>query len=175
MTFKVENNAEYNQYVQNLVAAGMAVESKTGKFTTMGRSGDGNAFLKGDIITLPDAIKVIHPVINGVASKGEAIVVQITNGDATRFGLFYPSALSKRTIVVKVDDKGNAVSEMPRKPGGTAAQWYQSRAGQMNQQIMEDMLKEGKQIKVSMVERVLQPVYRGEGLEATMIYDFDFV
>lgn len=175
MTFKVENNADYDQYVENLVFTGMAVVSETGKFTTMGRSGDGNAFLEGDIITLPDVIKVFHPVINGTISKGEAIVVQITNGNNTRFGLFYPSALSKRTIVAKVDDENNVVSETPRKPDGTAAKWYQSRAGQMVQKIMEDMLIEDCQIKVTKAERVLQPVYRGEGLETTMIYDFDFV
>lgn len=175
MTFKVENNADYNQYVQNLVASGNAVESETGKFTTMGRSGDGNSFSKEDIITLPDVIKVVHPKINGVISKGEAIVVQITNGAATRFGLFYPTALAKRTIVVKVDDKGTVVDERPRKPSGTAAAWYQQRSGQMVQQIMEDMIKEDKQIKVTKAERVLQPVYRGEGIETTIIYDFDFV
>lgn len=144
-------------------------------FTKTVRSGDGNGFETGDIITLPSEIKPLAIKINGSTNKAEGILVKVTRNGDVRYQVFYPSCLSKRTVVCEADAEGNAINKQPaRKPDGDAAKWYQKKAGMKVMDVMKEMAALGKDIKVSFKKTVKTPVYNGVGVTDTNIYNFDF-
>lgn len=155
-----------------------AVGEVGSKFSGVVRSGQGMGFMEGDVITLPDTLEnqVLDLPIAGSTNTYKAIIVKITdkNGVA-RYQPFSPNTLSRRTNVLKVDTDGKVIGNEFKSANGTAAEFYQGKAGQEQTSIVEELINLGKDIKVTKVEPIKTYVYRSTNVIDANIYTFDFV
>lgn len=160
----------YNSYVKD-----GAVELSSG-FSGIGSSGYSSSFNEGEIITLPNVSKVLGMHINGSQNQAEAIIVKVTcpNG-AIRYQPFFPKSLAKRTSVLDIDAEGRVINQRFERTRGTAAEWYRQQNGRPVQDIVEDLIKMGKEIKVSKVELVDAFRFGSTDIIKTNLYTFDFV
>lgn len=170
----IKDDAKYNEVYNALLQTKEAFAISD--FTRTVRNGNGNGFEVGDIISLPDEIKPLQIPIQGSTQKAEGILVKVTDtSNVVRYQIFYPSALAKRTVVCKIDAENHILEKNPRKPEGTAATWYQERAGKKVTDVMKEMATLGKDIKVTFAENVKQPVFNGIGVTDTRIYNYELV
>lgn len=170
---KDDSNFEkvYNAYINN-------GNAPLRKFTGVGSTGDGNGFSEGDVISLPDDLSkaMLAITIPGSTRKAEALLCKVTSHTgAVRYQPFFVKSMAKRTMVLKFDAEGNVVDQIPTKPNGSAAAWWQSQAGHDNHEIVTNLLAMDKDIKITKV--VPEKTYRYGTTEViyTKVYTYDFV
>lgn len=171
MAFSVENNSDYQKVYNAYANTG----EKLNAFTGIARSGDPQGFNKGDIITLPDKIEPIRVPVGTAGNKAELIIVKVKSGSREQYMPFYPTSFSKRIYEIQVDADRKYVKDLDVvKPLGTAAKFYQERANESVQTIMEEMLKMGKEIVVSEARPAYQLRFGTTDVQQTRQYTFDF-
>ena len=172
MSFVIDNNEDY-QKVYNAYAN---IGEKVSKFSGVARSGDAQGFNEGDIITLPDKIEPIKMPVGTSGRTADLIIVKVKSGSREQYMPFYPTSFAKRIYEIQVDDDKKYVKDLGLcKPLGTAAEFYQSHANQSIQSVMEEMIKTGKEIKVSEARTCYQFAFGTTDVQQTRQYTFDFV
>lgn len=159
----------YKAYLNN-----GATEAPNG-FTGVGTTGDGNGFAEGDVITLPNVAKVLNIPFGTDGRTGEGMIVKVTSKTGSvRYQPFYPKSLAKRTNVLQLD-KGVVVSNKYDKASGTAANFYQQRAGQEIKSIVNQLIANGQDIVVTKVTPVKTYAFRSTEVIDSNLYQYDFV
>ncbi|MDE6532064.1 MAG: hypothetical protein K2M27_00855 [Muribaculaceae bacterium] len=172
MSFVIDENDDYEKVYNAYANAG----EKVARFSGIARSGSAQCFNEGDIIILPDRIEPIKVPVGTSGRTAELIIVKVKSGSREQYMPFYPTTLAKRIFEIEVDADKKFVRDLdPCRPLGTAAEFYQSRANQSIQSIMEEMVKMGKKIKVSEARTVYQFAYGTTDVQQTRQYTFDFV
>lgn len=169
---------DYNAAVDAQTAKGaVVVDAFTGTATS-----DYVYFGEGEIIVLPKKYQVLRKAIDPTAKPvryAEYIMVEVLNEDGThsRYQPFYPSQLSKRINEITLDDNGNHIRTIPakpRKPGGDAAQLYQSFSSRLKNDAFKAVHAKGKAIKVTKAIPMATLRYGTSEVTTTAAYDFEF-
>lgn len=148
------------------------------KFTGVTRTGDGNGFQEGDVISLPDTLEgaIVGVAMPNSNRKAEALLCQVTSKNgAVRFQPFFVNALAKRILMLDVDDEGKVLKEEYTKPDGTAAAWWQGKAGRDVNEVVKELIAEGKDIRVEKAEIVKTYAFGTTNVTNTVLYTYNFV
>lgn len=150
------------------------------KFTGVTRTGDGNGFQEGDVISLPDTLEgaIVGVAMPNSSRKAEALLCQITSKTgAIRFQPFFVNALAKRILTFEVNDEGAVVPKTDKytKPDGTAAAWWQGRAGRDVNEVVRELIAEGKDIRIDKAEIVKTYAFGTTNVTNTVLYTYNFV
>lgn len=179
-TVVVSNDAKYDEVYKAYAASKDTVELANG-FSGVGSSGDGQGFNKGEIITLPDVIKVLGRKMPGSTNLAEFVIVKVTTPKsdgtpgAVRYQPFYLKSLAKRTNKLTLNENKEVIDSKFEKARGAAAQWYQEQNGRQVNDIAKDLVALGKDIVVTDVEPVKTYQYRSTEIIDSNIYTYDFV
>lgn len=171
----VAGNADFASAYNALISNG---NTKLTKFSGVTRTGDGNGFQKGDVISLPDTLEgaMIGVAIPGSKKPAEALLCQVTSASgATRFQPFFVNSLAKRILMLDVDDEGKVLKEEYTKPDGDAARWWQGRAGRDVNEVVRELIAEGKDIRIDKAEVVKTYRFNSTEVINTVLYTYNFV
>ena len=174
----VAGNADFASAYNALVSTNG--NTTLNKFTGVTRSGDGNGFQVGDVISLPDTMEgaMVGVAINGSARKAEALLCQVTSKNgATRFQPFFVNSLAKRILTFEVNDEGAVAPKTDKyvKPDGTAAAWWQGKAGRDVNEVVRELIAEGKDIRVDKAEIIKTYAFGTTNVINTVLYTYNFV